>query len=212
VHLEQTHISALDKAETLIFHSDFCPYLELKAMLPDTSPLARDRFRTLFINFYALKTGGLTDEFKSRFFEILFSGKVIVNGQPAFWTILTELSGIRRKKGDTAMPFSFVSKLVSIHHEGSPIYDRHVLKFFGEKVPSTSVLKAERINWFLGFLGRVADDYKAWAADGRIKPILERLKTRDSRLKQCHEVRLLDFLVWKVGNQKLLVDSTGPKA
>jgi hypothetical protein len=204
MQLRPKHIEALDKAETLIYHSDFCPYLELKAMLADSSPVARDRFRYLFIDYYALTTGGLTDEFKDRFFEILFGGQVIVEGKPAFSSILTQLSGIKRKKGDFAMPFSFVSKLVGIHLESSPIYDRHVLAFFGTDPPVASVDKSRRIEWFVSFLDGVNRSYTAWACDSKVKPILERLTARDDRLKSCHEVRLMDFLVWKVGNRKLL--------
>lgn len=208
MQLEQKHVGALDTAETLIFHSDFCPYLELKDLLPDASPLSRSRFRSLFTSYYGLNVGGLTNEFKSRFFEILFSDQVIVNGQREFSTILTALSRIRRKKQDYAMPFSFVSKLVAIHSESSPIYDRHVVAFFRENVPVASVDKKKRIQWFVGFLDRVGRSYEAWAEDDRIKPILNRLKARDSRLEKCDEVRLVDFLVWKVGNQKLLTTIT----
>ncbi len=204
MQLGQNHVGALAKAETLIFHSDFCPYLELKALLPDTNPLSRSRFRSLFTRYYGLDVGGLTDEFKDRFFNILFSDIVIANGQPEFSTILTELSAIRRKKQDYAMPFSFVSKLVAIHDERSPVYDRHVVAFFREAVPGASVDKEKRIQWFVGFLDRVSKSYEAWAEDDRIKPILNRFKARDSRLTSCQEVRLVDFLVWKVGNQKLL--------
>jgi hypothetical protein len=211
MQLEQKHVAALNTAETLIFHSDFCPYLELKDLLPDASPLSRRRFRSLFTRYYGLNVGGLTDEFKDLFFEILFSDKVIVNGQAEFSTILTVLSGIRRKKKDYAMPFSFVSKLVATHSESSPIYDRHVVAFFREKIPATSVDKKTRIQWFVGFLDRVGRSYGAWAQDDRIKPILNRFKARDSRLKNCDEVRLVDFLVWKVGSQKLLTTMTNPK-
>jgi hypothetical protein len=129
--LSQEHTDALTKAETLMVHSDFCPYLELKELLPDASPRARSRFRSLFTKYYNLNVGGLTDEFKDQFFRILFSGRVFnANGEPGFTSILTKLSKIPRKKGDLAMPFSFVSKLVAIHQESSPIYDRHMLKFF----------------------------------------------------------------------------------
>ena len=204
MQLQQRHIDALSKAEALMFHHDFCPYLELKVLLPDAAPLARARFRSLFTNYYGLNVGGLTDAFKDRFFAILFAGNVFVNGRPDFQTILTELSLIPRKKGDFAMPFSFVSKLVAIHHEASPIYDRHVLKFFEQKPPAASRPKLERIAWYVGFLSHTAADYAAWAQDGRVTPILDRLKARDQRLAQCDDIRLLDFLVWKVGNQKLL--------
>jgi hypothetical protein len=204
VQLKQRHIDALDEAEKLMFHSDFCPYLELKSLLQDASSHARARFRSLFIRYYGLNVGGLTDAFKERFFAILFAGNVIVNGQPDFPTILNELSLIPRRKGDCAMPFSFVSKLVAIHLETSPIYDRHVLNFFKEKAPASAKPKATRIEWYVGFLNRVAADYAAWAKDERVTPILNRLKARDQQLVQCDDIRLMDFLVWKVGNQKLL--------
>jgi hypothetical protein len=204
MQLQARHITVLNTAETLMFHSDFCPYLELKALLPDAKPHARARFRSLFTNYYGLNVGGLTDAFKDRFFAILFAGNVIVNGQPDFPTILNELSLIPRKKGDCAMPFSFVSKLAAIHRETSPIYDRHVLNFFGQKAPAAATPKPDRITWYVGFLNQVATDYAVWAQDGRVTPILNRLKARDPQLAQCDAIRLIDFLVWKVGNQKLL--------
>lgn len=204
MNLQQKHIDALDRAETLMFHSDFCPYLELKEMFPDASPLARQRFRILFSSYYVLNVGGLTDAFRDRFFEILFSGNVIVNGQPDFPAILNELSLIKRAKGDYAMPFSFVSKLAGIHRENSPIYDRHVLAFFATTAPGTSMPKPDRIKWYVAFLSQVATDYATWALDARVIPILNRLKARDPRLAHCDVIRLIDFLIVKVGNQKLL--------
>ena len=204
MQLEQKHITALDTAETLIFHSDFCPYLELKSLLPNTAPDARARFRSLFTNYYGLNVGGLTDAFKDRFFAILFERYDTVNGRPDLTEILNELSLVPRKKGDCAVPFSFVSKLFAIHCEKSPIYDRHVLNFFSQKAPSPETPKAERLAWYVGFLKQVAIDYTAWAQDVRITPILDRLKARDPKLAQCDNIRLIDFLVWKVGNRKLL--------
>jgi hypothetical protein len=204
MHLEQRHIAALNIAETLMFHSDFCPYLELKALLPDPSPVARLRFRSLFATYYGFNVGGLTEEFKDKFFAILHDGNVLLNEQPDFLSILNQLSGIKRKKGDYAMPFSFVSKLVAMHCEASPIYDKHVLAFFRKKASSASIQKAERIDWYVDFLNYVSCSYATWANDPSVAKILDRLKSRDSQLAKCHAVRLVDFLVWKVGNQRLL--------
>jgi hypothetical protein len=204
MHFEPKHIEALDKAEIWMFHSDFCPYLELKALLPDLTLDARNRFRFLYTRFYGLDVGGLTSKFKDKYFEILFSGNVIRNGQPDYAGILHELSAIERKQGGFAMPFSFVSKLVGMRLESSPIYDRHVLAFFGRKAPGAAVDKAKRIEWYVGFLNDVSRGYAAWANNSMVRPILERLKTRDDRLRNCHDVRLLDFLVWKVGSGKLV--------
>ena len=204
MQLFQNHITALDTAESRMAPRDFCRYLALKALLPNASDPARKQFRSLFTNYYGLNAGGLRDEFKDRFFKILFDGKVIVKGQPDYPTILNELSIIPRTKGDCAMPFSFVSKLVAIHYEASPIYDRHVLNFFKRKAPTAATPKDERIKWYVDFLNEVATDYTAWAKDMRVTPILGRFKARDQRLAQCNNIRLIDFLVWKVGNQKLL--------
>jgi len=204
--LEPKHIDALDRAERLTFPSDFNPYLELKALLPDATPDARKRFCSLFTSYYGLNSGGITDEFKAKYFEVLFGGNVILNGQPDYAGILNLLYGIKRRKGDYALQFSFVSKLVGIHLESRPIYDRHVLAYFGEKAPAASVENYKRIEWYEGFLSDVGHSYETWAKGLRVRQILERLKARDSRLKTCHEVRLLDFLVWKVGNKKLLCD------
>jgi hypothetical protein len=198
------HIAALQKAEDWLFHSDFCPYLELKKLLTETSPESRLKFRTLFTRFYNLNVGGLTDEFKQRYFELLFEVEIAGDVAPDYATILGELSVIKRKKGDLAMPFSFVSKLVAMHREDYPIYDRHVLAFFKEKAPAAAVDARERILWYEGFLARVRQSYMEWAIDPLVAPIVERLKDRDAGLLGCHVVRLMDFLVWKVGNQGFL--------
>ncbi len=204
--LTPVHIAVLDKAETLMFHCDFCPYLELKAMLAAGKPFDKVRFQILFHDYYGLGIGGLTPEFEEKFFEILFGGNVIVNGQPDYEGILFALYKIPRKKGDYALPLSFVSKLVAIHREDRPIYDSRVLEFFNAKAP-LSIKNTDpqlRIDWYVKFLNEVAADYAAWAQNPSVAPILSRLKARDPRLGQCHTVRLMDFLVWKVGNQKLL--------
>lgn len=102
------------------------------------------------------------------------------------------------------MQFSFVSKLVAMQLESSPIHDRHVLAFFGKKAPAKSAHNEDRIAWFVSFLQDVAGDYATWAQDVKVMSIIERFKERDRRLMQCDVVRLVDFLVWKVGNQKLI--------
>ena len=107
MQLEQRHIDALEKAEAMMVDSGFRQYLELKSLFADGSPSARVRFRPLFTNYYRLNVGGLTDEFKDRYFEILFGDDVIVNGQPNFSSILKELFEIRTRKNLKTMQFSF---------------------------------------------------------------------------------------------------------
>lgn len=204
MHLEQKHVEALDQAEASMFHWDFCPYLELKELLTISTTEAQRRFRILFSDYYGLDLAGLSDSFKEEYFKILFAGHVLVPGESDFATILKKLYWILRKQGDHALQLSFVSKLVAIHCEASPIYDSRVQKFFGEYDPGTSIDQDERIRWYIDFLQRVSGTYTAWAHDTRVIPIMDRLKKRDARLAECHPVRLMDFLVWKVGSLQLL--------
>jgi hypothetical protein len=197
--LQETHIEALDKAETLLFCCDYCPYLDLKALLRDGSAAAQKRFQPLFTRFYGLNVGGLTRDFKIRYFKILFDPPLAADGTPDVGSILGQLGELPRRKGDTALPFSFVSKLANIHNDTSPILDKYVLAFRGEKRPSLALSKPERIATFLERLKSMATDYTTWAAGSEVAGILDRLKERDERLADCSDIRLLDFLVWKAG-------------
>lgn len=199
MRLETRHIRALERAEPLMVHRNFRGYLELRDLLKSSAAADREKFRRLFTSYYGLHLGGLTEPFLDRFFEILFT-----TSDPKLGPILKEMSGFRRKKGDHAVPFSFVSKLVAMRIESSPIFDRHVAHFFGVKVPPSSVERAERIGWFVSFIADVKQSYEAWVQDGRVHRVLNRFAALDPRLKASHTNRLLDFLVWKVGNQGLL--------
>lgn len=204
MQLEERHVDALRFAEAELCHTDFCPYLDLKRLFAERTSVARERFQRLFTRFYNLNSAGLSPDFLRRYFEILFGNAVIVNGRPAFETILNELWVIKSRKGYCALHFSFVSKMVAMHEETSPIYDRHVLAFFDRKVPATAIQKADRIAWFVKFLDDIKASYTTWASDRRIVPVLDKLKSRDSNLRELHPIRLMDFLVWTVGNRNLL--------
>jgi hypothetical protein len=199
MELRETQIKALREAETLMVCCDFCPYLDLKALLKDASPLARRKFEPLFTSYYKLNVGGLTPDFKIRYFNILFDPPLAADGTPDVGAILGQLGELPRRKGDTALPFSFVSKLANIHSDTSPIFDKYVLAFRGEKRPSLALSKPERIATFLELLKSMARDYTTWALNSEVAEVLERLKNRDQRLANCSDIRLLDFLIWKAG-------------
>lgn len=204
MELSARHIEAFDTAERLLFHRDLCPYLDLKRLLPRTDDSSRQRFRELYTDFYQLRIGGLTDEFKDKYFELLFSPPK-TEGRIDVKFIFQELCGIKNHRGSVTLPFSFVSKLVGMHDESSPIFDIHVSNFLGRKPPESKYPMNERIDWCLEFLESVRDEYSRWAQQTEVTEILTRLKQRDVALQLCHDVRLLDILVWKTGSKKLLM-------
>lgn len=202
-------IAAFERAESLIEPKNFSPYLDMKDLLNERGLVARRQFRETFTKYYGLNVGGLTDEFKERYFAILFSQSVMLDGEPDFEGILTELSSFERRSGSKGMPFSFVSKLVNMHDESSAIYDRHVANLFSLRPPAAKVAGKVRIQEFIAILDEIERSYITWSRNKRVAEVLTRFRRRDPRLKKCHVVRRLDFLVWKIGSEELLKKREG---
>jgi hypothetical protein len=174
--LETKHIEAFERAEFLLFHSDFCPYFELRSLFKSRRQADPERFRSLFVSFYDMNTARLPPAFLDCFFAILFSNNVMVDGRPDVAGILSRLYEIDWAERRPSMQFSFVSKLAAMHDESSPVYDSFVGDFFSNWPPSTDQPKAKRIDGFLKILERIKTSYTAWSNDHRLIPILERFK------------------------------------
>lgn len=199
MELTEKQIEALEKAAKLLEEKDFCPYLHLRAY--DGSPRDRQDFQSKFCCYYRLNTGGFTHSLRKRYFEILLREERPTKSDIPH--ILRELSCFRRANRTRALHFSFVSKLVAFHDESSPLYDKHVAKFFDWRRPKNIIPKDERIRKFCEFLESVSCSYEIWQKNPRVRQILENLKNRYRMLGNCHSTRLLDFLIWKAGNGKL---------
>ena len=133
----------------------------------------------------------------------MFSDKVIVDGAPAFEKILSTLHRIPTGNGAFRLDASFVSKLVNMHLESSPIYDEFVLTFFDETEEDPRKLSDVRIRWFIRLVNHIKMHYDRWAKIAEVATILDEFRNKDLRLSQCHHVRLIDFLVWKVGKEHI---------
>jgi hypothetical protein len=174
-------------------------YCKLRAWLPDATK--RADFRILFSKYYGLNFGGFTENWKDKYFDLLFTIDVSSLGDPHTATFKT-LYSHKRIKGDNVLAFSFVTKLVAIHDESQPIYDKHVAAFFGISSPSTGS-NDFRIAGFLANLKYIRRTYLTWSEDQAYVDILKTLRGRFPSLKNCHYVRLFDFLVWTVGRSKI---------
>jgi len=124
----------LSEALAYLRYADYAPYLTLKRLFLARQDGYQALFCREFARFYGLNAGGVTEAFKKRYFELLF-GLRIQEGVDPYTPILTELYEIPRRQGDKALQCSFVSKLVAMHDETRPLYDRHVSAFFGITVP-----------------------------------------------------------------------------
>lgn len=190
----------LTDAAKVVRPDQFSGYFELRSLLANPSPRTKAAFKRRFVAYYRLGSAGLTPEFRDRFFEHLFACSP--KGQPDPYTnILADLHTLPRRQGDYALQASFVSKLVAIHDESRPIYDRHVRDFFGMGAPACGSVPF-RIAGFVANLRRIQAEYERWAADSRFAALRARFSRMHSGA-ECHDNRLCDFLVWKIGAEKL---------
>jgi hypothetical protein len=196
------HMTLLRKAAEQLERKDVAPYLELRRLLGKRDDDSRKQFQRIFCRFYGLNAGGLTDDFRRHYFDRLFSLRIAPGAEPPYCELLEELHAFKRRRGDKVLPASFVSKLVAMHDESRPLYDRHVGNFFGVGAPGLGPL-AFRINGFIANLARIRQQYVDWEDRNDFREIRRSLLSSIPELSACHVVRICDFLVWTAGRKRI---------
>lgn len=197
--LTQSRYQDLETSSSRLLRMDFAPYLDLKCLFLKEDRFSRERFRSVFRRFYRLDARKMDAETQTEFFHALFHLKVFDrNGEPRFEPILTRLAA----RSGGKMHFSFVSKLVTTHDDSYPPYDTNVGAFFSWNLPSTKKSPRDRINEFIQFISEIKESYETWAKEERVRQILKDLRRRYPELRECHNTRVLDFLVWKAGKKE----------
>ena len=185
---------------------DYKKYLELRELLMKKPPGYRSAFEPLFRSFYGMNRAQLGYSFLKAFFDHLFTLGKPINGN-SYRRILSDLAKHKRKKGDAAIQFSFVSKLVAINDESQPIIDKHISDFFGISAPRTGGPQF-RINGFIENLNLLKSIYGAWKSEPAVERLLAKIRRKKHDLSGTTDERILDLLVWQVGRHKLWKDST----
>lgn len=185
---------------------DYKKYLELRELLKKKPKRYQSAFKPLFRSFFGMNRAHLGDSFLKAFFTHLFKLRKPINGN-SYRRILSDLSKHKRKKGDVAIQFSFVSKLIAIKDESQPIIDKHVSDFFGISAPRTGGI-CFRINGFIGNINLLKSTYGAWKSEPAIKRLLDKIRIDKQELLGITDERILDLLVWQVGRHKLWKDFT----
>jgi hypothetical protein len=174
--------------------------LRLRALLRSPKNGGGEEFQKLFTGFYGLNSGGLTEDFKKRYFELLFAFNP--RKTEPYGPLLRDLYPYERRQGDRALQFSFVSKLVVTYDESLPVYDRHVRKFFSISEPKPGPVEL-RISSFVVGMNVLHATYLAWVADPRFEDILKLAVKKSPDASKIHPVRLCDLLVWTIGDQEI---------
>src|SRR5580704_1123076 len=87
-------------------------YRELRQCLAWASPASDEHFKKRFSRYYGIHAAGLSAKWKESYFQLLFAFREKMPNEPHL-IALTKLLPIERIKGDKALQFSFVSKLVA---------------------------------------------------------------------------------------------------
>ena len=170
-------------------------YLNLRSMFSEMSK--RTLFESEYSSYYGLRAAGLTEKWLKRYFELLFGYKdVQLTAPEPYRSLLMDLYEYPRRKGDKVLQFSFVSKLVAFHNESRPLYDQRVRHFFGLGPPKFGANEF-KIFGFVRNLNEIARHYGTWTGQREFIEILDQMRARCPRLSDCHDVRLIDFLVHK---------------
>ena len=201
INLNHHQRELLEMASENLKEEEIDTYIKLRTLLPEKSMV----FRNLFKNYYRLNNAFLSEAFEDRFFELLFTLNIKDSTDP-YTPILKELYEIPRQKGDKSLQCSFVSKLVAIHDENYPIYDKHISAFFGISVPSYGDVEF-RIAGFVNNINWLSMIYNKWSEDDNFRRILVNVRKRYPALDDCKATRIADFLVWTVGSKKLWQNS-----
>lgn len=200
-------LALFNEAVTHFRKVDYETYLKLKQLFAEKTQGFEKEFQRLFVNYYGLNTGGVTEEFKNRYFELLF-GLKLQEGVDPYDPILRELYKFPRRQGTKALQCSFVSKMVAFHDEMRPIFDKHVGVFFNIALPSKGIL-TYRITDFIGKLEQLRQTYSLWSKNDQFQKIIQIMIEQHPLLKDCAIPRLADFLVWSVGHYKIDIDDRG---
>ncbi len=192
------------------FHEDdvafFLPYIELKNLFLDGQ---KEAFSARYAQYYRMNSAGLTDDWRGRYFELLYQMTPVDSASP-YRDILLDLKEYPRRKGDWVLQFSFVSKLVSFIDESYPLYDKHVSNVTGFSIPDIED-ESMRIDVFTENMMLLKQLYHDLSSDAKVADVLRRMAEVSPDVSGVHVNRLIDFLVWNLG-RKMQDRGTNSKA
>lgn len=159
-----------------------------------------DEFQSRFKSFYRMNPAHLSNEFYSRFFEILESNRsseiVDLEG------IVRDLYKCKRKKGDNSIQFSFVTKLAhTIKPDVYPIYDSKVVKLFGLGKHYYEYDTDRKIQKYLKKYQIIQDTYDYILNNGVLNSTM-RLFDKKFPNSNISKLKKLDFISWSAGKLK----------
>lgn len=149
-------------------------------------------FQFVFKSFYALDGAGLSNQLKTRYFELMAKRKGDLKN------ILIELYEIKNRKEQKTIQFSFTTKLLHIMDESKPIFDSEVATVIHSEVKGKT--PEQRIESCINIYTEICVLYKEMLEDKNIKKIIFKFRRKFSLNEDAmSDVKILDFIIWSLG-------------
>lgn len=162
-------------------------------------------FQFVFRSFYRLDNAGLTDEFKTTYFELLeyYRNQSIIDIKE----VLEKFYVKKNHKGQSTLQFSFVTKLLNTINDSIPIYDSQVSKLFSMSRPTCKDF-AKSIDTYLDYLETIQVAYNKIINDNLLPESISLFNTKfkDNNLS---DIKKIDFIFWSAGKLEIKKEKEG---
>jgi hypothetical protein len=161
---------------------------------PQSDPV----FQFMFRSFYRIDNAGLTDDFKTRFFQLLSAARE--SHQVDVEDVVLDLFEIPNRKGQSSLQFSFATKLAATVDSSVPIYDAEVASIFGFRPPYNYKPFPQRLTDYMSFYVQLTALYRSIIEGDLLAPARLMFRTMyDTNEAEVSETKVLDFIFWSAG-------------
>jgi len=172
-------------------------YIFIKNEFKKGNVLNNPIFQFVFRSYYRLDSAGLSDNQKTRFFQLL-SDK-----QENLEYILSELYELLNSKNQNTIQFSFATKLLHTINNNKPIYDNNVSRVIKKELKGSGYAKDERICSCIETYQFLEELYRDMLEDETIRNIISKFRSKfkvdDEKIS---DIKVLDFIMWSLGDLK----------
>ncbi len=201
MNIPKTLKTNTDKIIKNLSHESIDVYCFLKDEFSNSKDIRQNYiFHFVYRSFYRLDNAGLTNEFKTEYFNLMqqFRNKKTFD-IPDVCKKLYEFVSLR---GYKTLQFSFTTKMANTIDENLPIYDSEVASIFGFKTPYNYKSFDERLSEYIDFYTDLKNSYHEFQNSSNVQHVINHLRSKFPNIEKMSVNKQLDFILWSAGNLK----------
>jgi hypothetical protein len=173
-------------------------YLFLQDRFDSSDNVRRDYvFQFLFRSYYRMDNAGLSDDFKTAYFDLLEMKRGSTDLD--LKDICAELSRYKTKRQKQSLQFSFATKLAATVNVWHPIYDSLVAAVFEFRHPSHIKDFDKRLGRLVEFYGTLRETVTWLAHQEDFFEISRAVAKKVTNWSRVPKIKKVDFILWATG-------------